>query len=173
VILIPIFQLSTLLFSFFTRVCLFVICFRLSDRQLGFHWTEIGEIWYWVFYDNLSRYPCFFKSVKNIGQFTWRPKCFLLLAATLNRRKTLSPSEMASGCHYSPGDVNSSKRFISASVLKRIHFSVHRAEHLFFTAQCLGLQYKEKCSVSMETVFSLTAILTSHFFRHKLEWKGC
>jgi len=30
----------------------------------------------------------------------------------------------------------------------------------FLTAQCVGLQYKGICSVSMETIFSLTTILT-------------
>jgi len=74
----------------------------------------------------------FFKSKKNIGHFTWRPKCFLLLAATLNRHKTLSSSEMASGCHCCSGGVNNSKRFISASMPQKKHFSVHMAQRWIF-----------------------------------------
>ena len=38
------------------------------------------------------------QSGKNIGHFTWRPKYVLLLPATLNHHKSLSSSDMVSGC---------------------------------------------------------------------------
>jgi hypothetical protein len=74
----------------------------------------------------------FLHRTKKIGHFTWRPKCFLFLAATLNRHKTFPSSEMASGCHNSPGDVNNSNRFISASVLQRTRFSIHMTQRCIF-----------------------------------------
>jgi hypothetical protein len=41
--------------------------------------------------------PLYLKSRKNIGDFTWKPKYFLLLQVKLNRHKTLSSNENVSG----------------------------------------------------------------------------
>lgn len=117
----------------FYGVCIFVVSARLfvwiSSASIGQKSVkfDIGSVMK-TFREILH----FFKSKKNIGHFTWRPKCFLLLAATLNRHKTLSSSEMASGCHCCSGGVNNSKRFISASMPQKKHFSVHMAQRWIF-----------------------------------------
>ena len=121
----------------FRRVCIFVISVRLSDRLfVSIISASIGQKS--VKFDIGSFMKTFREilAVFLIGQkyrtFTWRPKSFLLLSATLNHQKTLSSSEMASGCNCSSGDVNNSKRFISASVPQRKHFSVHMAQRWIF-----------------------------------------
>jgi len=137
VIFISISYLSTMFFSFFRRVCIFVISIRLSDRL--FVWINSAsngqksvKFDFGSFMKISREILAFFLNWTKISDTTWRPKWFLLLGAKLNRNKTLSSGEMASGCHYSPGDVNNSKHFISASVLNRTFFPRAHDTGLYF-----------------------------------------
>jgi hypothetical protein len=54
----------------------FVMSVRLSVRmeQLGSHWTDFHEIWYWrIFRKSVEKIQVSLKSDKSKGYFTWRP----------------------------------------------------------------------------------------------------
>ena len=48
--------------------------------QLGLHWTDFREIWYWpLLLHSVEQSYIWLKSYKNVGHFTWRPKCIIIV----------------------------------------------------------------------------------------------
>jgi hypothetical protein len=54
----------------------------------------------YFFFKSVEKLQSLLQSSKNIGHFTWRPQCVLLLPANMNRREE---SEMVSDCYYDWG----------------------------------------------------------------------
>jgi hypothetical protein len=53
-----------------------------------FDWTDLREIWYQVFYENMSNNPNLVKIGQNIGHCTRKPKDVSLFPATLRSSKS-------------------------------------------------------------------------------------
>jgi len=48
--------------------------------QIGLHWTDFREIWYWpLLLHSVEQSYVWLKPYKNVGLFTWRPKCIIIV----------------------------------------------------------------------------------------------
>jgi len=58
------------------------LCPSVRMEQLGFHWMDFHEIWYWrTFLNSIEKIQVSLKSDKNKGHFTWRPIFIFLYLA--------------------------------------------------------------------------------------------
>jgi hypothetical protein len=56
--------------------------------QLGLHWTDFREIWYWsLLLKSVEQNYVWLKSYKNVGHFKWRPKCIIIVVEILLARQ--------------------------------------------------------------------------------------
>jgi hypothetical protein len=92
---------------YFHHVLLLFVCPSLLMYQLISHWTNFHEILYWrPLWKSVRKPEIWFKSGKNIGPFTQRPKYLSLLPVTLIATKALSSIEIVSNSPDSRGGTN-------------------------------------------------------------------
>ena len=117
--------------------------------------------------------PNLFKIGQNCWHYTWRPKCIVLLLATLNQLELLSKSGMVSGSRHQRRCKTLLNFFISTTILKSC---ISEATQYLVDGNMYSrstVKKETRCWDPMATVFSSTTILITQNCQWRKVVVGC